>query len=150
MCVGEFSRERETSGGGDSGGDRGHAQVKMSGRGISQVSAKSPAECADSEDSIARLMRTIEGEIVPRLVLARRAVKTTAAAEAGAGGRPDDADVMELVRLLLAHDVGVASAYVETVRQRGAPSKPCACACSRPPRASWACCGKRMNATSCR
>ena len=26
----------------------------------------------------------------------------------------------ELVRLLLAHDVGVASAYVETVRQRGA------------------------------
>ena len=120
MCVGEFSRERETPGGGDSGGDRGHTQLKMSGRGLSQVSAKSPAECADSEESVARLMRTIEGEIVPRLVLARRAATTTAAAEAGTGARPDDADVMELVRLLLAHDVGVASAYVETVRQRGA------------------------------
>ncbi len=121
MCVGEFSRERETSGGGESGGDRGHAQVKVGGccGNPSHVSAK-PTGATDSEASIARLMRTIEGEIVPRLVLARRAAKTTAAAEAGAGGKPDDADVMELVRLLLAHDVGVASAYVETVRQRGA------------------------------
>ncbi len=92
MRVGEFSRERETSGGGESGGDRGLAQVTLGGccGNPSQVSAK-PTGGSDSEESIARLMRTIEGEIVPRLVLARRAAKTTAAAQAGAGGRPDDA-----------------------------------------------------------
>jgi methanogenic corrinoid protein MtbC1 len=69
---------------------------------------------------MARLLRTIEGEIVPRLVLARRVARAPSAVPAGAPRRPDDADVTELVRLLLAHDVGVASAYVETVRQRGA------------------------------
>jgi methanogenic corrinoid protein MtbC1 len=74
----------------------------------------------DSETSVARLLRTIEGEIVPRLVLARRVVKATPAVDAGVGRKPDEADVMELVRLLLAHDVGVSSAYVETVRLRGA------------------------------
>ena len=102
MCVGEFSRERDTSGGGETGGDRGHAQVQVGGccGNPSHATAK-PAGGGDSEASIARLMRTIEGEIVPRLVLARRAAKTTAAAQSGAGGKPDDADVMELVRLLL-------------------------------------------------
>jgi len=104
MRVGDFWTERGTSGSGGSGGDRGRAQE----------------ESAASGSNVARLLRTIEGEIVPRLVLARRAVATHAPVGAGAAGRPDDADVMELVRLLLAHDVGVASAYVETVRQRGA------------------------------
>jgi methanogenic corrinoid protein MtbC1 len=67
-----------------------------------------------------RLLRTIEGEIVPRLVVARRIAQTPGAADALARGGPDQADVAELVRLLLAHNVGVVSAYVETVRQRGA------------------------------
>ncbi|MGD0503642.1 MAG: cobalamin B12-binding domain-containing protein [Steroidobacteraceae bacterium] len=69
---------------------------------------------------MARLLRTIEGEIVPRLVLARRAAPAPAASGAASGKVPDAADVTELVRLLLAHDVGVASAYVETIRLRGA------------------------------
>jgi methanogenic corrinoid protein MtbC1 len=69
---------------------------------------------------MARLVRTIEGEIVPRLVLARRVASVPPAVQAENGRVPDEVDVRELVRLLLAHDVGVASAYVETVRQRGA------------------------------
>jgi methanogenic corrinoid protein MtbC1 len=69
---------------------------------------------------MARLVRTIEGEIVPRLVLARRVASVPVAAEGGSCRTPDEVDVRELVRLLLAHDVGVASSYVETVRQRGA------------------------------
>jgi len=79
------------------------------------------AQAIESEERMARLVRTIEGEIVPRLVMARRhspVVDQTAAKQAGKA--PDDADVRELVRVLLAHDVAVASAYVETVRQRGA------------------------------
>jgi methanogenic corrinoid protein MtbC1 len=74
----------------------------------------------ESELRMARLVRTIEGEIVPRLVLSRRAAQMPAAVDAVNGKGPDDVDVKELVRLLLAHDVGVASAYIETVRQRGA------------------------------
>jgi methanogenic corrinoid protein MtbC1 len=77
-------------------------------------------ESEEAEARMARLVRTIEGEIVPRLVLARRVVRSPAATINSATRAPDEVDVRELVRLLLAHDVGVASAYVETVRQRGA------------------------------
>ncbi len=68
---------------------------------------------------MARLVRTIEGEIVPRLVMTRRMV-VTKHPESAARRVPDASDVRELVRILLAHDVAVASAYVATVRQRGA------------------------------
>jgi methanogenic corrinoid protein MtbC1 len=74
----------------------------------------------ESELRMARLVRTIEGEIVPRLVLARRAAKVAAAVKLPELKAPDAADIKELVRLLLAHDVGVASAFVEAVRHRGA------------------------------
>jgi MerR family transcriptional regulator, light-induced transcriptional regulator len=67
-----------------------------------------------------RLVRTIEGEIVPRLVLTRRMRRVPQVVPVQGNKLPDALDVSELVRLLLAHDVGVASAYVETVRQRGA------------------------------
>lgn len=89
-------------------------------KGVGRATTDSVDGPTESEARMARLVRTIEGEIVPRLVLARRVVAAPAALEGGTHRDPDDADVRELVRLLLAHDVGVASAYVETVRQRGA------------------------------
>jgi methanogenic corrinoid protein MtbC1 len=79
-----------------------------------------PAPLPDSEARMARLIRTIEGEIVPRLVLSRREVKPVEAVRVRDSRGPDGSDVAELVRLLLHHDVSVASAYVDTVRQRGA------------------------------
>lgn len=79
---------------------------------ISHTQVDEPAE------RMARLVRTIEGEIVPRLVMAR--MGRVPAPVGRADKAPDDMDVRELVRLLLAHDVAVASAYVATVRQRGA------------------------------
>jgi methanogenic corrinoid protein MtbC1 len=84
--------------------------------------AAGAAECHSSESEVrmARLVRTIEGEIVPRLVLARRVTKVPEESDVRDHKAPDDSDVKELVRLLLAHDVAVVSAYVETVRQRGA------------------------------
>lgn len=80
----------------------------------------SVTQLSESEERMARLVRTIEGEIVPRLVMARRSFPVPVPAGNTTGKAPDDADVRELVRLLLAHDVAVASAYIETVRQRGA------------------------------
>src|SRR5271165_4789126 len=122
MRLGDSSTERGACGGGRSGGDCGPAEVKVDCDDSKHVNMSTDplGESAESEARMARLLRTIEGEIVPRLVLARRAAQASAGADATAGKRPDDADVTELVRLLLAHDVGVASAYVETIRQRGA------------------------------
>jgi methanogenic corrinoid protein MtbC1 len=79
-----------------------------------------PPTLSEAELRMARLVRTIEGEIVPRLVLSRRTQKATAPVRTQTAKSPDELDVKELVRLLLAHDVAVSSAYVETVRQRGA------------------------------
>lgn len=74
----------------------------------------------DEPARLARLVKTIEGEIVPRLVVARRLRMDAAKQQSGSNDLPDEVDVKEMVRLLLAHDTGVAAAYVETLRQRGA------------------------------
>jgi methanogenic corrinoid protein MtbC1 len=74
---------------------------------------------SEAEMKRARLVRTIEGEIIPRLVLTRRLVRAQQAPHEREGEVSDGSDVTELVRLLLAHDVSVASAYVGTVRHRG-------------------------------
>lgn len=75
---------------------------------------------AEHDPRLARLISTIEGEIVPRLVLTRRLSKSQEVAAISEPRCPDATDVSELVRLLLHHDVAVASAFIETVRQRGA------------------------------
>jgi methanogenic corrinoid protein MtbC1 len=81
---------------------------------------QAPAALSSEEIRAARLIRTIEAEIVPRLVLTRRvSVTPPSPARAEMAKIPDFGDVKELVRLLLVHDVGVASAFAESVRQRG-------------------------------
>ncbi len=78
---------------------------------------------AVGQSRLNRLVRTIEAEIVPRLVLTRRVKLDTAAVNVPQSHLPDGVDlvdVKELVRLLLAHEAVVACAFVETVRQRGA------------------------------
>ena len=132
MRLGESS-ERGTCGCGGGGAGRGLTQVQAGG-GEQVGGAAAVGGSAESDARMARLLRTIEGEIVPRLVLARRVAQAAAEADSGAAPRPDDADVKELVRLLLAHDIGVASAYVETVRQRGA-SLEAVCLCLLAPAA---------------
>lgn len=64
----------------------------------------------------ARLVRVIEGEIVPRLLMSR----------AGAGTHAPSADVAELARLLLVHEGEIASEFVHMLRQHGAlPERIC-------------------------
>jgi methanogenic corrinoid protein MtbC1 len=104
MCIGEFAGEAEQGGIWESSAARGGKDEGT----------------PESDLRMARLVRTIEGEIVPRLVLARRVARTPDAVKVPEHKAPDAADIKELVRLLLVHDVGVASAYVEAVRHRGA------------------------------
>jgi hypothetical protein len=64
----------------------------------------------------ARLVRVIEGEIVPRLMMSRAAAATSA----------PSADVAELARLLLVHEGEIASEFVHMLRQHGAlPERIC-------------------------
>lgn len=70
---------------------------------------------------IATLVSTIEGEVVPRLMLSRRRLAGLTPAPATAEVVTDPADLDELTRLLLQHDVGVAKRFVREVRERGSP-----------------------------
>jgi MerR family transcriptional regulator, light-induced transcriptional regulator len=111
MCIGDYAKgtEARTAGGEGTRADKPGIKPRSSQR-----------EAGNAEASRARLVRTIEGEIVPRLVLARRVVREDGAMGTSGCGTPDETDVLELVRLLMQHELGVATAYVETVRQRGA------------------------------
>ena len=64
-----------------------------------------------------QLVRMVESELVPRLLLMRRPAAVPAAprAEAPSIGGP----VQELARLLLEHESAVAGTYVEKLRQNG-------------------------------
>ncbi|GAC1301385.1 MAG: hypothetical protein NVSMB15_11780 [Steroidobacteraceae bacterium] len=104
MCIGEFVEQ----------GTEGNIWGSGAARGGSDSATP------DRELRMARLVRTIEGEIVPRLVLARRVSLRSDIEITLDTGSPDDADIRELVRLLLAHEATVASAYVDAVRHRGA------------------------------
>jgi len=104
MCIGDFAEQAGEGGIWEGNSARGGKDE----------------ETPESQSRMARLVRTIEGEIVPRLVLARRVARAPDAVRAPANKALDAADIRELVRLLLAHDVGVASAFVDAVRHRGA------------------------------
>jgi len=119
MCMGDFAEGSMSSEGSVNG-----ASVDAATDGTTDgATAGTLAECehglSESEIRMARLVRTIEGEIVPRLVLARRVSTAQEPGNLRHSRPPDACDVTELVRLLLSHDTGVGSAYVETVRQRG-------------------------------
>ena len=66
------------------------------------------------------LVRAIEAEIIPRLMLAHRTEPGYPLIPAADGASPGFAEeVAEFSRLVLAHDVAVASAYVEAMRAQG-------------------------------
>lgn len=65
---------------------------------------------------LAKLATVIEAEIIPRLVLARRAGGSV---DQPPDRAPDRQNVIELTDMVLARDVAVASRYVEAMRERG-------------------------------
>ncbi len=66
---------------------------------------------------LSRLSRTIESEIVPRLMMALDAARTIPPQAEPAGV---ELDIDEFVRLLMSHDAPVACEYVKTLRAEGA------------------------------
>jgi methanogenic corrinoid protein MtbC1 len=89
---------------------------KPRGAGVAPTSG---AKDDDGAGRLARLARTIEGEIVPRMIVAQRHKLNPDWQKPSRHAEPDELDVKELVRLLLAHGPGVAAAYIGLIRQRG-------------------------------
>lgn len=69
----------------------------------------------------ADLAATIEGEIVPRLLMLRPTFGRAAPCHAPAALAPNPDDVSELARLLLRHDATVADAFVRIIANLGVP-----------------------------
>jgi methanogenic corrinoid protein MtbC1 len=61
------------------------------------------------------LARTIECDVIPRLMLANERTQGTAARK----DAPTAEDVAEFVRLVLTHEPSVGAAFIETLRDRG-------------------------------
>ncbi len=66
----------------------------------------------------ARLLAVIEGQILPRLVIATGSQSIHG--HLGADADPTPENVVELARLLIEHDPSVASEYLQVLRTQGA------------------------------
>ena len=80
--------------------------------------------CARAEKSPqgrAHLLQTIEGEIIPRLMLVHRVPEGVRVPAANGQLRPSARDVDELARRVLDGDADQALRYVESVLHRGVP-----------------------------
>jgi len=92
----------------------GRPRAKKKARPRSAASAMEP-------EQLAGLVRTIEGEIVPRLLIALRSRCLPGNVAAAPPRAASADDVSELVRLLIARGPVDAAAFVESVRLRGTP-----------------------------
>lgn len=72
------------------------------------------------EARLAGLVRTLEGEIVPRLLSLTVSAQTERSLKT-AGRTSAPGDVAELARLLLEHDRGAAIAFIQMLREGGTP-----------------------------
>ena len=95
-------------------GEREDGQVSRRGAERSQG-----VRCEFAEERLASLTQTIEAEIIPRLMLVHQAVAEQPFADAVAG--PNQAEVIELTRMVMIESVTTVSAYVATIRARGVP-----------------------------
>jgi MerR family transcriptional regulator, light-induced transcriptional regulator len=65
-----------------------------------------------SDDRLERLVRTIEGEIIPRLVMAHKPIPVNGVGHHKNGGRPSAPDITELTTLVLNHDFAVGWQFI--------------------------------------
>lgn len=79
------------------------------------------AACDGAQEHVSQLFKTIETEIIPRLMLAHgEAVQCPVLPDIGAAG-PDARTVIEFTRMVVEQDGAVAAAYVEALRAQGTP-----------------------------
>ncbi len=84
-----------------------------------QTNGKARGRKAGASSRMARLVRAVEAEIVPRLLLSRRNVAPTPVP--ANADELDVGDAVELARLLLLYDLEIPMAYVDAIRSRGVP-----------------------------
>lgn len=70
-------------------------------------------------ESFNSLVRTIEGEIIPRLVLAHAPVADDSGESAAEGRLPTSADVEAFTQLILTNDTVVATRHIDDLRANG-------------------------------
>lgn len=86
----------------------------------SKAGISEPLEQALPEEQLVRLNRTIEGEIIPRLMmLFEQDIAETRFSDDRERLTPSVTEVAEFVQLLLRHDAHVAAEYVENLRSAG-------------------------------
>lgn len=91
-----------------------------SGQGGSSQS-HNPGEIGElSRQMLSRLSQTIEGDIIPRLMLAFDSTRAAKAQGSEVSHKLADS-VDEFVQLLLTHDAPIAANYVSTLRSEGIP-----------------------------
>ncbi len=85
-------------------------------------SSRAPTLAPPSEDEPSRaLARTIEGEVIPRLMLAHRLANAPAMAGLREMKHATASDVAELTRIVLEHDTPVAESFIDALRNQGLP-----------------------------
>lgn len=82
------------------------------------TSSRTPFEDLRTQPS--RLARTIETEIIPRLMLAHSAQPGSSFRSPDRAFTPSPQDISELGRLVRAHDDSVAHSYIEAMQKQGA------------------------------
>lgn len=106
---------------------QGPGELSQGTDGMGSVRAEPARQSDDSidmglpaaEQRLAMLARTIEGEIIPRLMLAHGGSRVASTSLPNGRAAVSHDDVAELARLVLAHDCGVALSYLEAMRTRG-------------------------------
>jgi len=85
-----------------------------------ELPAFRPAEAAN-DTRMSQLARTIEQEIIPRLMLAHRTAAEPLLRPAGSGQAIGADDVKQFAKLVLSHEEDVAFASIGALRARGIP-----------------------------
>jgi hypothetical protein len=88
--------------------------------GARALSSRS-ASLGNERHRLSALVRTIEGEIVPRLLMGSRSMGGTRLRPDSTRNLPEPGDVDELARILVTHGASMACAFVAAVHDRGAP-----------------------------
>lgn len=74
---------------------------------------------SQSDEQMNRLVKTIEGEIIPRLVLAHRTDHISPKDHVSDSFTPGEEEITALSKMVLTQDVSVAMSYVEAIHSKG-------------------------------
>jgi len=78
-----------------------------------------PVHSGTGDHRFTQLVSTIEGEIIPRLMLVHRSATDIPAARSGIAAIPSPEEVAELAKIAVEQNADAALAYIEAIRARG-------------------------------